>query len=236
MEELGRGDRSVVYRGVDAGGLSVAIKVLKPGPTDTLETTRLLRAAERAATLRTPGVLPIRETGLTAPASGPPRPYLVMDLTTAPTLERLLAEGGSSRGALLQVHEDAARVVAAAAAEGLSHGGIKASNIFAGRSSRVLVADFGLSRTPHPPSEVEPAALRRLGGLAPEQVECRAWDLARATGQSFDPPADVVENARATAAGMVDGIRDGDTFGDAAEVPAGASPIDELAAFCGRNV
>ncbi len=63
-----------------------------------------------------------------------------------------------------------------------------------------------------------------------------AWDLAQATGQSFDPPADVVENARATAAGMVDGIRDGDTFGDAAEAPAGASPIDELAAFCGRSV
>lgn len=63
-----------------------------------------------------------------------------------------------------------------------------------------------------------------------------AWDLARATGQSFDPPADVVENARATATGMIDGLRDGDTFADAAEAPAGASPIDALAAFAGRKV
>ncbi len=180
VEELGRGDRSVVYRGVDAGGLSAAVKVLKPGAADTVETARLLRAAERAAALRTPGVLQIRETGMTAPASGPPRPFLVMEVVTAPTLERMLADGGSSRGALLQILEEAARALAAAAAEGMPHGGIKASNIFAGRASRVLVADFGLARSLHPPSDVEPAALRRLGGLAPEQVEGRSWDPARA--------------------------------------------------------
>lgn len=180
VEELGRGDRSVVYRGVDPDGLSVAVKVLKPGAADTIEATRLLRAAERAAALRTPGVLQIRETGMTAPASGPARPYLVMDVVTAPTLEHLLAEGASSRGALLQILEEAARVLAAAAAAGMTHGGIKASNIFVGRTDRILVADFGLARSPHPPSDVDPSALRRLGGLAPEQVECRAWHLERA--------------------------------------------------------
>jgi len=63
-----------------------------------------------------------------------------------------------------------------------------------------------------------------------------AWDIARATGQTFDPPADVVENARTTAETIVGGLRDGDTFTDATEAPAGASPIDALAAFCGRSV
>jgi len=62
-----------------------------------------------------------------------------------------------------------------------------------------------------------------------------AWDLARATDQRFDPPADVVANARATAEMIVVGVRDGDTFGDAVDAPAGASPIDQLAAFCGRS-
>jgi uncharacterized protein (TIGR03086 family) len=63
-----------------------------------------------------------------------------------------------------------------------------------------------------------------------------AWDLARATGQPFDPPADVVANGQATAAMIVGGARDGDTFGDEVKAPAGATPIDQLAAFCGRSV
>lgn len=63
-----------------------------------------------------------------------------------------------------------------------------------------------------------------------------AWDLARATGQPFDPPADVVADARRTAETIVDGLRDGDTFRDTTGAPAGASPIDQLAAFTGRSV
>ena len=63
-----------------------------------------------------------------------------------------------------------------------------------------------------------------------------AWDLARATGQSFDPPEDVVDEARQTAEMIVDGLRDGDTFANATSAPANASPIDQLAAFTGRSI
>jgi uncharacterized protein (TIGR03086 family) len=63
-----------------------------------------------------------------------------------------------------------------------------------------------------------------------------AWDLSRATGQPFDPPDDVVAAGRAVAEVIVDGLRNGDTFTDAADAPAGASPMDQLAAFCGRSV
>jgi uncharacterized protein (TIGR03086 family) len=63
-----------------------------------------------------------------------------------------------------------------------------------------------------------------------------AWDLSRATGQSFEPPDQVVAAGRATAETIVDGLRDGDTFADATDTPAGASPMDQLAAFCGRTV
>jgi uncharacterized protein (TIGR03086 family) len=62
-----------------------------------------------------------------------------------------------------------------------------------------------------------------------------AWDLAHATGQEFDPPDAVVAEARATAEQIVGGLRDGDTFKDEVEAPAGASPVDELAAFTGRS-
>jgi uncharacterized protein (TIGR03086 family) len=63
-----------------------------------------------------------------------------------------------------------------------------------------------------------------------------AWDLARATGQSFDPPDDVVAGGRAVADTIVGGLRDGDTFADEVEPPAGATAMDQLAAFCGRKI
>lgn len=63
------------------------------------------------------------------------------------------------------------------------------------------------------------------------------WDLATATGQSYEPPATVVA--------AVDGfvrdaltpeMRDGDTFKDATTAPEGASRMERLAAFSGRSL
>jgi uncharacterized protein (TIGR03086 family) len=61
-----------------------------------------------------------------------------------------------------------------------------------------------------------------------------AWDLAQATDQSFEPPDDVVAAGRQVAETLVDGLRDGDTFADPTGTPTGASPMDQLAAYCGR--
>jgi uncharacterized protein (TIGR03086 family) len=64
-----------------------------------------------------------------------------------------------------------------------------------------------------------------------------AWDLAQATGQDFDPPADIVEPAMAIAKGMLaPEMRDGDTFAAEVTPPQGASRIEQLAAFTGRAV
>ena len=62
------------------------------------------------------------------------------------------------------------------------------------------------------------------------------WDLARATGQPYDPPAAVVDAATAYAHEVLDPYRDGDTFADATEPPVGAGPMDRLAAYTGRRV
>jgi uncharacterized protein (TIGR03086 family) len=64
-----------------------------------------------------------------------------------------------------------------------------------------------------------------------------AWDLAQATGQKFDPPADVVEPAVATAKMIISPeARDGDTFADEVPAPDGATPLQLLVAFTGRSV
>ena len=62
------------------------------------------------------------------------------------------------------------------------------------------------------------------------------WDIATATGQAYDPPADVVADVDAFARmALTDDLRDGDTFAAAVEPPTDASPIVRLVAFTGRR-
>ena len=61
------------------------------------------------------------------------------------------------------------------------------------------------------------------------------WDLATATGQSYDPPAELVAAVDAFARQAIDPLRDGDTFATPVEPAAGASPIEQLAAYTGRQ-
>lgn len=61
------------------------------------------------------------------------------------------------------------------------------------------------------------------------------WDLATATGQTYDPPADLVAAVDAFARQALDPLRDGQTFADAAEPAADATPIERLAAYTGRR-
>jgi uncharacterized protein (TIGR03086 family) len=61
------------------------------------------------------------------------------------------------------------------------------------------------------------------------------WDIAQATGQSYDPPKDLVDAVDAFARQSIDPLR-GAAFGDAVEPSSGATPIECLAAYTGRSV
>lgn len=61
------------------------------------------------------------------------------------------------------------------------------------------------------------------------------WDLARATGTPYDPPAELTVSVLASARELISPeLRDGDTFADEVAVPADASPLIQLVAFTGR--
>ncbi len=62
------------------------------------------------------------------------------------------------------------------------------------------------------------------------------WDMATATGQAYDPPADLVSAATDFAREALDPLRDGTTFAEATEPRAGATPLEELVAYTGRRV
>jgi uncharacterized protein (TIGR03086 family) len=61
------------------------------------------------------------------------------------------------------------------------------------------------------------------------------WDLATATGQEYDPPAELVAEADAFARQILDPLRDGETFAAAVEPAPDATPIEKLAAYTGRQ-
>jgi len=61
------------------------------------------------------------------------------------------------------------------------------------------------------------------------------WDLATATGQRYEPRAELVAAVEDFARGALDPLRDGQTFADAVEPASDASPIERLAAYTGRR-
>ncbi len=61
------------------------------------------------------------------------------------------------------------------------------------------------------------------------------WDMATATGQAYEPPDELVAAADEFAHGVLDDLRDGDTFAEAVEPASDATPIERLVAYTGRR-
>jgi uncharacterized protein (TIGR03086 family) len=63
------------------------------------------------------------------------------------------------------------------------------------------------------------------------------WDLAVATGQTYELPHEVVAAVdEFSQMALTTEMRDGDTFKDATAPPPEASPIERIAAFSGRSL
>lgn len=94
-----------------------------------------------------------------------------------------------------------------------------------GALDRTITAPFG---------EVPGPAFARfvvLDGLV------HGWDLATATGQSYDPPAALVADVQAFAEeAIVPAMREAEMFAEPVEAPADATPIERLVAFTGRQL
>ncbi|HVW80517.1 MAG TPA: TIGR03086 family metal-binding protein [Mycobacteriales bacterium] len=111
-----------------------------------------------------------------------------------------------------------------------------------------VLASFGPALTGLAASMHSPGALDRTidapFGAVPGNTFARfvvldglvhGWDLATATGQPYDPPAELVAAAEEFARATVDPLRDGETFAAAVPAPPDAAPIERLAAFTGRR-
>ncbi|MFF9915793.1 TIGR03086 family metal-binding protein [Streptomyces sp. NPDC013457] len=76
---------------------------------------------------------------------------------------------------------------------------------------------------------------RTVGSMALLDLTVHIWDLAQATGQSFEPDPAVVASLAGTVEELAPTARKMNVFGEAVEVPESASAFERLLATTGRN-
>ena len=85
---------------------------------------------------------------------------------------------------------------------------------------------------PGPGGGQMPASM--AAGILSMEIAIHGWDIAQSSGQPFTLPDDLVAYLRGNAEALVPGGR-GSSFAAEVTPPAGASPLDQLAAFTGRT-
>ncbi len=146
VEPLGGGGMSMVWRGYDEVlGRQVAVKVVAgPQGTDTVARAWIRQEAQAAARLSHPHITAVHDYGESADGSGPPVPYVVMELVHGPTLAERLRSGPLPAPAALLVGAQVAAALAAAHARGLVHRDIKPGNVMLSPAG-AKVLDFGIA-------------------------------------------------------------------------------------------
>jgi uncharacterized protein (TIGR03086 family) len=102
--------------------------------------------------------------------------------------------------------------------------GLRAAVHAPGALDRTITAPFG-----EVPGETF-ARFVALDGLV------HGWDIATATGQPYDPPADVVAAVNAFSRQAISADMRGGPFAAAVDPPADASALVQLVAFTGRTI
>ena len=185
-EVLGKGGMGIVFLADDlTDGIPVAIKVLRPElSSDETGVARFRREAEIAARLEHPGIIPILRVG-----SEDGVHYFVMRYVDGCSLDALLRERKAeerplSIAAVVRILGDAAATLGHAHREGIVHRDVKPANIMLDEESRVLLTDFGISKSAVASTgATTAAALTEFGTvlgtphyLAPEQALSRSVD------------------------------------------------------------
>lgn len=169
--EIGRGERGAVFEATEAGsGRMVAVKVFRTDLADDAPayTRKLGEQLLHVSQVRHPGIVRIIEQGV---GTDDGAPWVAMDRLDARSLRQLLdALPRLSFEWVCSIGLQTAEALAHAHAAGVTHGGLKASNLLVDGAGRVTVTDFAL---PAPTPDALPAMPQYL---SPEQVQGIAPD------------------------------------------------------------
>jgi hypothetical protein len=170
---VGRGAMGVVWRARDQLlDRDVAVKEVQIAETLTVEERanayqRTLREAKTAARLNHPGVVTVYDV-----AEDGGRPWIVMQLVSAQSLDQVLATSGplSPRRAA-EVGRQLLSALSVAHAAGVMHRDVKPSNVLLGRDDRAVLTDFGIATFQGDPRLTQTGMVMGSPGFtAPERI------------------------------------------------------------------
>ena len=172
-EVIGQGGMAEVRRGRDLRiGRDVAIKLLRPDlGRDPAFQTRFRREAQAAASLNSPSIVAVYDTGEDV-LDGRVTPYIVMEYVEGRTLrEALNQDGRFLPGKALQITAEICHALEQAHAAGIVHRDIKPANVMLTPTGQVKVMDFGIARALTSSTMTQTAAVIGTAYyLSPEQA------------------------------------------------------------------
>ncbi|GII31739.1 serine/threonine-protein kinase [Planotetraspora mira] len=175
---LGSGGFGEVHLALDAGGHTVAVKVLHPHvASDAFALTRLAREVETMRRVRGPHIAEVLDASLTGP-----RPYIVTRYVQGRPLNTVIASDGPVRGdELVRLARGLSEALGSIHAAGVVHRDLKPANVIIA-DGEPYVIDFGIACALESASvTASGAVIGTPGYLAPEVLE----------GRDAGPEADV---------------------------------------------
>jgi hypothetical protein len=194
LERIGEGGMGVVYMARDAGGQTVALKVLRSvAAEEPIARRRLAREVETMRRVRSPYVAAVIDADL---AGG--TPYIVTRYVPGQTLEEVITEDGPlPPPALLRLAYGLADALTAVHAAGVVHRDLKPSNVMLLEGLPVVI-DFGIAQGPDATRLTMTGMFMGTPGyLAPEVIEgqpsseasdIHAWGATVAFAATGRPP------------------------------------------------
>ncbi|MEV4067729.1 serine/threonine-protein kinase, partial [Nonomuraea dietziae] len=167
MEEIGAGGMGRVWRGQDElMGRTVAVKEIRLPPADEHVHERVVREVKSAAQLNHPCIATVHD--IVSTDNGP---MIVMEYFAGRSLAQVIAaEGPLPMAHVRGIAVDVLNVLVEAHQAGIVHQGLRPSNILLS-DARLVVTDFGLSRSAEEYSSTAPdAPVSAAAFLSPEQV------------------------------------------------------------------
>jgi len=172
-DPIGRGAMGVVWRARDQLlDRDVAVKEVHIAETLTEEEKanayqRTLREAKTAARLNHPGVVTVYDV-----AEDGGRPWIVMQLVAAQSLDQVLADSGPlSPRRTAEMGRQLLSALSVAHAAGVMHRDVKPSNVLLGRDDRAVLTDFGIATFAGDPRLTQTGMVMGSPGFtAPERI------------------------------------------------------------------
>ncbi len=172
-DPIGRGAMGVVWRARDQLlDRDVAIKEVHTAETLTDEEKanayqRTLREAKTAARLNHPGVVTVYDV-----AEDGGRPWIVMQLVAAQSLDQVLAVSGPlSARRTAEIGRQLLSALSVAHAAGVMHRDVKPSNVLLGADDRAVLTDFGIATFAGDPRLTQTGMVMGSPGFtAPERI------------------------------------------------------------------